>query len=176
MKRKLIICLLVLAPVLCSAQKFGVRINIIGMATGSLNLEASLALSNKWTLHLPVSYNPFVVRDNFKVKHLMTQPGARWWHWHSYSGLFIGAQAIAGKFNIAITDSRYQGWGAGVGLSTGYAWMVTSKWNIEAEVGAGALYSVYDQFQRPHCGEFEGSFRRILYGPTKASISLMFIF
>jgi hypothetical protein len=158
MKRTLIICLLVLAPVLCSAQKYGVRTNIIGMATGSLNIEASLTLSNKWTLHL------------------LTQPGARWWLWHSYAGLFIGAQAIGGKYNIAVTDYRYQGWAAGMGVSSGYAWMVTSKWNIEAEVGAGGWYSEYDKYQRPLCGEYEGSFKKILYGPTRASISLMFIF
>lgn len=176
MKRTIIICLLVLAPALCSAQKYGVRTNIVGMATGSLNLEASLALSNKWTLHLPVSYNPFVLRDNIKVRHLMVQPGARWWFWHSYAGLFIGAQAIGGKYNIAVTDYRYQGWAAGMGVSSGYAWMVTSKWNIEAEIGAGGWYSEYDKYQRPLCGEYEGSLKRILYGPTRASISLMFIF
>jgi len=161
---------------MCQAQRYGARCNIAGLVSGNLNLEASLAITDKLTLHLPLSWNPFAPAENYKFKHIFIQPGTRWWLWHSYTELFIGFHGITGIYNIALKRSRYEGWGAGAGISCGYAWLLTPKWNIEAELGAGCLYSEYDKYQRIKCGEYEGNFKGFIYGPSRISVSLMFIF
>ena len=47
-----------------SAQSYSLRTNIIGLATANLNLEASMTLDRKWSLHLPLQYNPFKFSKN----------------------------------------------------------------------------------------------------------------
>jgi len=176
--RAFVIFLLIMIfyPGVCLSQKYGISSNLAGLATGSLNIEASVAISRKVSLHLPVSWNPFIIGDNYKINHIVIQPGARWWLWHSYDELFIGIQEVTGFYNIAISDVRYEGWSTGISLSCGYAWMLSSKWNVEFEAGVGCLFCKYDKYYRPKCGEYLGSAEKIIYGPTRLSLSLMYIF
>ena len=174
--KKSIIAILLLYPLLCSAQKYGIRTNILGLATGSFNIEASVALSDKWTLHMPFSWNPFILKGNYKIQHIAVEPGARFWFWHSYTGLFCGSQTILAKFNVGINDYRYQGWTAGESVSVGYSYMLSRKWNIEAELEAGMFWTEYDKYQRPLCGEYEDSGKRIFIGPGRVSVAIVYIF
>lgn len=175
MKKFLIIWIL-LFPIVCNAQKYGIKTNIIGLATGSFNIEASVALSSKWTLHFPFSWNPFNIGKNYKIQHLIGEPGARLWFWHNYTGYFIGIQAIAAVFNIGVNDYRYYGWATGAAVSGGYTFMLSRRWNLETEIGIGACWSEYDIYKRPKCGEYEDSKRKLIVGPEKVSLAIMYIF
>lgn len=176
MRKAIAAVILALMATICQAQKFGIRSNMIGLATGSLNVEVSTAISDKITLHFPISFNPFTFDENKKIKHTAIQPGIRLWQWHSYSGLFYGIQAIAIVFNIGIKEFRNYGSGVGGSLSVGYSKMLTKNLNIEAETGLGGGWIAYDKYQRQLCGEFEGSWRGYKIGPTRVSISIMYIF
>ena len=51
------------------------------------------------------------------------------------------------------------------------------QWNIELELGAGYVYSRYDQFLCTTCGLKLAENVPVHYvGPTKAAISLVYIF
>lgn len=64
--KKLFLCAGLLAFFLSvSAQSYSLRTNVIGLATTNLNLEASMTLNRKWSLHLPVQYNPFSLRTEY---------------------------------------------------------------------------------------------------------------
>jgi hypothetical protein len=52
------------------AQFYSARTNLIGLATGNINLEGSMTLNRRWSLHLPVQYNPFVFKDNRQFRNL----------------------------------------------------------------------------------------------------------
>ena len=41
-----------------NAQFYSVKTNVLGLATGNLNLELSATASRKVSIHLPVNYNP----------------------------------------------------------------------------------------------------------------------
>jgi len=174
--KKLFLVLILLFPVMCSAQKYGIKTNIIGLATGSFNIEASVALSNKWTLHFPFSWNPLSIEENYKIKHLVLQPGARWWFWHSYTGYFIGIHVLSAIYNIGVNDFRYQGWAAGAAVSGGYSFMLSRRWNLETEIGIGACWCEYDIYERPICGEYESSVNKLIIGPSRISIAIVYIF
>ena len=72
-------------------------------------------------------------------------------------------------------DHRYQGWVTGVGLSYGYSWILGKRWNLEATVGLGYVYTDYDKYECATCGEFKESGSKHYFGPTKASISLIYM-
>jgi hypothetical protein len=70
------------------AQFYSARTNLIGLATGNINLEGSMTLNRRWSLHLPVQYNPFVFKDNRQFRNLTVMPGVRYWFVESYSNFF----------------------------------------------------------------------------------------
>ncbi|MCO7113088.1 DUF3575 domain-containing protein [Bacteroides uniformis] len=57
---------------LCSTQCFGqfysARTNILGLVTGNLNAEFGMTLNKKFSLHLPVQYNPFIYSKSNNTK------------------------------------------------------------------------------------------------------------
>ena len=176
MRKTIAAVILAFMVTICQAQKFGIRSNLAGLALGSINIEVSKAISDKITLHFPISWNPFTFGENEKIKHIAIQPGIRLWQWHSYSGLFYGVQTIRIVCNIGINEFRYYGSGVGGSLSVGYSKMLTRSLNIEVEMGLGGGWIAYDKYQRNLCGEFEGSWQGFMVGPTRFSLSIMYIF
>ena len=77
------------------AQFYSARTNLIGLATGNINLEGSMTLNRRWSLHLPVQYNPFVFKDNRQFRNLTVMPGVRYWFVESYSNFFVGMNTLA---------------------------------------------------------------------------------
>ena len=120
-----------------SAQSYSLRTNVLGLATTNLNLEASMTLGRKWSLHLPVQYNPFRFSKNRQFRNLYVAPGVRYWLLESYMGPFIGMHGTAGTYsvgNLFGSRYRYEGEGYGVGVSIGKAYQLSTHWNVEWEV------------------------------------------
>jgi len=137
--KKLFLCAGLLAFFLSvSAQSYSLRTNVIGLATTNLNLEASMTLNRKWSLHLPVQYNPFKFGRNRQFRNFYAAPGVRYWLLESYMGGFIGMYGTAGTYsvgNLFGNKYRYEGEGYGVGLSIGKAYQIGRRWNLEWEAG-----------------------------------------
>ena len=83
--KKLFLCAGLLAFFLSvSAQSYSLRTNVIGLATTNLNLEASMTLNRKWSLHLPVQYNPFKFGRNRWNLEWEAGAGAVWLAYDKY--------------------------------------------------------------------------------------------
>ena len=120
------------------AQFYSARTNLIGLATGNINLEGSMTLNRRWSLHLPVQYNPFVFKDNRQFRNLTVMPGVRYWFVESYSNFFVGMNTLASGYSIGRiwNKKRYEGEGYGIGLSIGKAYPLSKTWNIEWDSAA----------------------------------------
>lgn len=68
-----------------------------------------------------------------------------------------------------------RGWATGIGISYGYTWILGKRWNLEANIGAGYIYTKYDKYECKTCGRFKGNQKKHYFGPTKAGISLIYI-
>ena len=172
-------------------QDFAIKTNLLYDATTTINLGVEAALSEKWTLDLSGNWNPWQFKENKKWKHWMAQPEIRYWTCHKFGGHFLALHLLGGQYNMGnikdlpdflgtnlsnLEKHRYEGWGAGAGIGYGYAWMLGKHWNLEAELGLGVIYTDYEKFYCPKCGEKIGSDDHIYYGPTKAAISLVYLF
>ena len=118
------------------------------------------------------------------------RPEARLWFCDRFAGHFIGFHAHGGQYNIGgvkngisflgsnlskLSDYRYQGWMAGAGIAYGYSWIINRRWNIEAELGFGWVYTRYDEFECRDCGQRIRRNRPHNYvGPTKVAINLIY--
>ena len=112
-------------------------------------------------------------------------PEVRWWLCERFNGHFFGLHAGYTEYNISNVripfrpasskDHRYQGWGTGVGISYGYSWIIGRRWNLEATVGVGYVYTDYDKYDCVTCGTFRGTNTKHYFGPTKIGISFVYI-
>ena len=60
--KKILVCILFILSLLsveCKAQKVAVKSNLLYDATTTMNLGLEVALARKWTLDIPVNYNPW---------------------------------------------------------------------------------------------------------------------
>lgn len=158
------------------AQKYAVKTNIAYWVTTTLNLGGEMALASRMTLDLAANYNPFHFRENKKIMHWAVQPEWRYWTCRRFMGHFIGVHVHGGKYNGGLKKYRYDGWFVGGGFSYGYQWIIGKHWNLEAELGIGYAYLDYDKYLRNKCGRFIDTGHRNYWGPTKWSISFIYLF
>lgn len=158
------------------AQFYSLGTNIPALGTATINAEISMALDRKWSLHLPVYYNPFVFDDNKKFQNFTLMPGVRYWLLESYVNGFIGANAIGSKYHMTWNDNRYEGQAYGMGLSAGYAWLLSPRWNLELEGGLGLVWADYTRYECEKCGRQNGEESRWTVIPNKLALSLIYLF
>lgn len=196
-----IVLLLVMAfPAAVNAQKVGLKTNALYWATTTPNLGFEVAMGDRFTFYLDGGYNPWTldkdVEINRKARHFLVSPEVRYWFCESFNGHFIGVNGNYTQFNISafpipnvfyttgsegpITDfsrtERYQGWAAGAGLTYGYQWILGKNWNLEATVGLGYWYTVYDEYENRKCGLFRQTNELHLFGPTRCGLSFIYLF
>lgn len=192
MMKKILLAILLLSSAALRAQTVGVKTNIVGDALSNVTLGAEVAVAPQWTLEAYGSYNGWTLSHGRHWKHFLFQPAARYWLCEKFSGHFFGLHAHTGKFNVGgfdgrfnwlgtnmhkIAHDRYQGWLLGLGVSYGYAFVLSRHWNAEAEIGLGWAYTKFDRFDCHNCSRLEDRGKHHNYvGPTKAALNLVYVF
>lgn len=173
------------------AQKVALKTNLLyGGYTYTPNLSLEMGLGKRSTLDVGGGYNPWNRKgtdgDNKKLVHWLGQIEYRYWLCSTFSGHFFGIHALGSQFNIAghelpllfgkgSKSHRYQGWGAGAGISYGYDFYLAKRWSLEANIGVGYARLHYDKYDCIKCGRKISTDNRNYFGPTKAGISLVYI-
>ena len=173
------------------AQDFAVKTNLLYDATATVNAGVEFGLAPRWTMDISGNYNGWQI-NNGRWKHALIQPEVRYWFCDRFAGHFLGIHGIGSAYNVgyipndinvlgidlsALTDHRYQGYGYGGGIAYGYAWALSKHFNLEFELGAGYVYTRYDKYECTGCGKKVTEQVPYHYvGPTKAAISLVYIF
>ncbi len=195
--KKIISVLLLLSAIMLGvqtrAQSVGLKTNLLyGAYTYTPNLGVEIGLGQKTTLDLGGGYNPWHRDgsgvDNKKLVHWLAEAEFRYWTCERFNGLFFGVHALGSQYNISHhklpwllgKDSnkyRYDGYAVGGGLSIGYQFILGNRWNLEATVGVGYARLKYDKYDCTKCGrKLESNVSRNYFGPTKAGISIIFLF
>lgn len=168
------------------AQRLAVKTNLLSDATATLNIGLEAVLSPKWTVDMSGSYNPWNFPDYRKQKQWQVQPEARFWLCEAFNGHFLAAHLLGGEFNMAspyfpfslagaLRDYRYEGWMYGAGIGYGYQWILSPRWSIEAEIGAGYVGTRYEQYECVKCGALVGEGCSNNLSITKLSLSIVFM-
>lgn len=175
------------ARALSKRRDIAVKTNLLYWSSTTPNLSLEFGLGKRTTLDLTGAYNPWTLNKdkNKKIKHWMVMPEFRYWLCERYNGHFFGLHSGYAFYNISgvripfqsksTKDHRYQGWATGLGLSYGYSWILGKRWNLEATIGLGYIYTQYDKYECATCGKFKGNKDKHYFGPTKAGISLIYI-
>jgi hypothetical protein len=195
--KKISLCLfMLLFSASLSAQKIALKNNLLYDAGfRAPNLAVEFGLAPRMTLDLLGSYSGYNlgkatsaagVKFDKKFRHWLVQPELRFWSCERFNGFFWGIHLHGGELNAAgiklpfklypgLRNYRYQGSFYGGGVSLGKQWIIGKRWNLEASVGAGYVHFKYDQFECGDCGAKIKSGKRNYIGPTKATLSLVYI-
>lgn len=165
----------------------GIKTNIPYLGTATFNLGAEVRLARHWSVEAEVGLNPFDGKENDgsygkSLKHLRVHPELRYWFCETFYKHFIGLHVPYLLYNVSdikllgTENERHQGWGAGVGISYGYSWILSKHWNMEATVGVGYLYLESDKYPCTNCGSKIETVKKHYFGPTQAAVSLIYQF
>lgn len=168
------------------AQKVGVKTNLLYWATTSPNLGVEIAMTKKWTFDFAVGASLWAFEGNKKFKHWAVFPELRYWTCEAFNGHFFGIHGLAGQYNVGnlnlpigalkkLSGFRYEGWASGAGLTYGYQFVLSRRWNVEASISAGYVFFDYRKFNCVKCGKMIEDGTQNYLGPTKASISLVYM-
>lgn len=166
--------------------KVAIKTNLLYLATTTPNIAVEFSVAPKWTIDIVAGLNPWDLNGRKGgIRHGLVQPEVRYWFCNRFEKHFIGLHGIYGQYEIAdldlspfgndLTDKRYNGWAAGVGISYGYHLPMGKRWGWEFTVGAGYLYLDYKKYNCGECDRYEGKQTKHYFGPTKAGISLIFM-
>lgn len=179
------------------AQTVALKNNLAYDALLTPNLSMEVALGKQWTMDLQYGANFFfyendATAENYKTKkwsHWMVQPELRYWFCEAFNGWFLGLHAQGGQANVGgisipfvlqnkdgvMKDNRYEVDAFyGGGLAVGYQWLITPRFSMEFELGAGYNRIHYNKYTSTTCGGCKGKGEADYVGPTKAAISLVF--
>ena len=174
----------------CFAQKVGIKSNLLMDATLNPTIGLEVALSRHWTFDANYQINAWNIHDR-KLKHYIISPSFRWWFCERFQGSFWSIHALGGQFNMGniptdlkflgtdfgkLRNNRYEGWGAGAGISYGYAWPLAKHWNMEFEIGVGWAYIKYKEYPCGECGTLKSRGHHNYVGPTKLGLNLEYLF
>ena len=172
------------------AQQVALKTNLLYDATLTPNLGVEVGVGQKHSVQLFYGLNPWKFNhgdDRKYLKHWILNPEYRYWFCHRFNGAFVGVHAFGGEYDAAnvklplgywreLRDHRFEGWYVGAGISYGYQWVLSRHWNVEASLGLGAAYIDYQKFKCGQCGKKLDDGHKTYLGPTKAALSLIYMY
>lgn len=159
-----------------SAQDVALKTNALYWGATTPNISVEFATSNKFTLEVMGAYNPWTFKDDKKMRFWLVQPEMKYWFCEKFEGHFIGVHLHGAQFFGGFNKKRYDGYLAGFGLSYGYDWILSPHWNLEAEIGLGYAHLWYDESDRIPCLKCKTPKQKDYVGPTKAALSIVYLF
>lgn len=181
--KTLLTALLIGASLPAAAQRFTVGTDgVEWLALGTMNADASVAVSQHVSLHAGASLNPWTYRKENPDKQLQLRQfslwgGMRWWPWHVYSGWWMGADLRYTVYNGGgiLKRETEEGDAYGMGLWGGYSIMLNELWNLDLGLGFWGGYKKYTRYACPLCGVVTDQGERAFILPD-ARIAIQLIF
>ena len=146
-----------------SAQYFSVGINAPMLASGTLNVTLEAAVAPHWSVELALLANP-VSTERLGLTAAALQPGVRYWFFEEYAGHFLAMHAALASYNVWNASHRHKGWLSGAGISYGYCWPLSARWNMTLEGGIGIYHmresedrALHAPFRNPNISAITGA-------------------
>lgn len=171
-----LLCVLSLCATRVHGQKMGLKTNALYWAALTPNIGFEFAMSAKTTLELQGAYNPWTFRGDKKMRFWLVQPEVRYWFCEKFEGHFLGLHLHGAQYFGGFKKNRYDGYLAGGGITYGYNWILSPRWNLEAVIGIGYARLWYDKSPRIYCEKCKTPGHKDYFGPTKIGISFVYVF
>ncbi|MDO4196484.1 MAG: DUF3575 domain-containing protein [Prevotellaceae bacterium] len=189
MRQRITIIFIVLSALIsvkAKADAWAVKSNLLYDVAGAPNLGIEYGWKGHWSLAADMTM-PWYVDDQNEWCYEMLNVGveARYWlkDWQADNklhGHFLGLYGNGGCFDFGHDRMGWQSkWFTAVGVSYGYNFRLSQHLRLECNIGIGYLntdytrYNTYDDNSGIYFVE-DGNYS--WFGPTKAGVSLLWVF
>ena len=162
------------------SYRLAVKTNFVTDAILMPNLEVEWLMTDRWSVAVEGNlawWGKYAKERSYRM--CIISPEVRRWinpraPWH---GMYVGAFAGCGWYDLEKGTPGYRGEGVMGGLSVGYMWPISSRLSFEAAVGAGYMYTRYKEY-RPMQGHhvYQRTKELNYFGPLKVKFSLAWRF
>ncbi|MBP9637909.1 MAG: DUF3575 domain-containing protein [Bacteroidaceae bacterium] len=178
MKNKFITSLLFLGFItlahIAKAQKIALKTNALYWMTASPNLEAELRFSPHVTFCISGAFNPISTTD-YKTQFVQISPELRYWFSRPMSRHFVGITSSFNEYSFKKKENFYEGNAYTVGLTYGYDFVLSKRWNLETSIGGGLLHYNSREYKLGEKKPENTNHKESLIAPIKASVSFSYI-
>lgn len=158
-------------------HRLALKTNLLYDAALLPNVEVEWFINNKWSVALEGGIAWWgKYSNNHSYRLVMVSPEVRRWFGQRdlrkgfYAGLFAGG----GYYDFEKSTRGYRGEGGMVGISAGYMWPISRTLSLEAEIGAGYLYSRCKEYVPiDGCLVYQRTKDINYFGPLKAKFSFV---
>ena len=175
-RKILFLCCFLFIAVIAKAQSFAVKTNALYWFALSPNASIEAKLHRQFTADLQAVYNPWEFKNGKKMKFWLAQPELRYWLCEAFEGHFLGVHLHAAQFYAVPKNKVYDGYLAGGGITYGYNWILSPRWNLEALVGVGYARLWYKEYPNLPCLKCYENKKKNYLGPTKIALSVSYMF
>lgn len=159
------------------AQIFTVGTNAAAYAVLGFNVSLDVAVSPAWSVEAEAAWTPLRTASYSLSCAVFSAEGRRWFT-EPFAGRFVAFQALFSVYDAGRRGKEHDGKAFGVGIGYGYSMMLSLRWNVEFEAGAGLAYMKDSRYERTP--DFESdvrhTFRRLTLVPTRLSVRFSYLF
>ncbi len=160
--------------------RFALKANMLYYGILLPNLEFEWMIDRHWSVALEGNFaewgsykrersyrlNLIDAEGRYRIK-----PRAPW------EGFYVGVIAGGAWYDLEKGTPGHYGWGMMSGLTAGYMWSISSRLSLEAEIGAGYMYTRYKDYQPIDGHHVYLRTKEINYfGPIKLNFSIAWRF
>lgn len=154
-----------------------VKTNAAYDALALLNLAFEMQVAPRFTAELPVVWSFWDWETDKGVRTLTLQPGIKYHFSDIATGHAVGADIIAGWFNVRYDDKRYQDYGRpmlGASINYSYTLSLARNLSVEFALGVGYVNMSYNTYYNVQNGAWISREQRNYFGPTRVGISIAY--
>ena len=138
------------------AQRMALTSNLLEDALATPNFGVEIVLADRQSLSFDVSCAPYKLTENFHNKKMSFRAGYKFWLTQAFYGHYLCADAVAVSSDVQISGFGSRNEYLGLGVSYGYSYIFSKRWNLIPHVGLGvaygARYNGTDHMIRPNEG------------------------
>lgn len=121
------------------AQRVALKTNLTDWMTASPNIGLEFTISRCLSFDLSATATPFKYKPNFYFRHIRIQPELRYWLSSPLTRHYVGVTAFYSTYDVVVKKRGYFGESYAVGLTYGYNWILSRRWNFELSAGVGGI-------------------------------------
>lgn len=160
--------------------RFALKTNMLYYGILLPNLEFEWLINKHWSVAAEgnlAAWGSYKRERSYRIT-LLDAEGRYWIKPRKpWNGFYVGIMAGGGWYDLEKGTPGHYGWGVMSGITGGYMWPITSRLSLEAEIGAGYLFTRYKDY-RPFEGHHVYMRTKELnyFGPLKLKFSLAWRF
>lgn len=175
LKRNLILSTLFFATSLFSfGQRIALKTNTLDWLVVSPNLGVEFIMNSKTSLNINLSASPFDSKL-FKNKHVLIGAEYRYWLSRPLSGHFVGAMAHVDEYSRYYFNNNYKGNQIAFGFTYGYNMVLSNRWNLELEIGAGYVRQREKKWNKNDTYPLTNNNNKNKLAPIKLAVTFSYI-